>query len=335
MILTSKLDWNEIRYNLDKLSAEGFGARLLRVAGCHDLMTQHLGEEYLHKFPFPIVAIEEVIAELKAALSRHRPDEIGVVFIEEIAQTLLPAVRFCVDHQIRWTALGGHGTGGYRFDDPMVNFSLQASFHEQQQENFLKIDDPGTLADFANLCQALSMVRHLEGDIVECGCFNGSSGGIMLDYYNRKEYPKRHFHFFDVFSGFDYEAAYLSTDTRWADSHQSHGYEVVKQRLERKCGINSVTVKKRNIITDDFLEGIDKIAMANLDVDLYEAVEVGLRKLAPKIVRGGLIICEDAGHTPALIGARLALQIFMGSDLGREFVPVFMESGQVFLIRVN
>lgn len=334
MILTSKLDWNEIRNNLDKLSTEVPTARKVMVVGTRELIAEHLSADYLENLPFPIVSFEEAVPELEAALADHGRDEILVVFIEEIAQTLLPTVGFCVDHQIRWVALGGHGTGGYRFDDPMVNFSLRESFHEQQQENFLKIDDPGTLGDFVNLCQALSIIQHLEGDIVECGCFNGSSGGIILDYYNRKGYSRRNFYFFDVFSGFDYDAAYTSTDTRWADSHQSAGYDVVRRRLERKCGINSVTVKKQNIITDDFLDGIDKIAMANLDVDLYEAVDVGLRKLAPKIVKGGLLICEDAGHTPALIGARLALQRFMDSDLGRDFLPVFMESGQVFLIRL-
>ncbi|UXT92366.1 TylF/MycF family methyltransferase [Agrobacterium pusense] len=334
MILTSKLDWNEVRNNLDKLSTEVPMARRVMVVGAREHIAEHLGADYLANLPFPVVSFEEALPELEVALADHGRDEMLVVFIEEIAQTMLPLVGFCVDYQIRWVALGGHGTGGYRFDDPMVNFSLRESFHEQQQENFLKIDDPGTLGDFVNLCQALSIIQHLEGDIVECGCFNGSSGGVILDYYNRKGYPRRNFYFFDVFSGFDYDAAYTSTDTRWADSHQSAGYDIVRQRLERKCGINSVTVKKQNIITDDFLEGIDKIAMANLDVDLYEAVDVGLRKLAPKIVKGGLLICEDAGHTPALIGARLALQRFMDSDLGRDFLPVFMESGQVFLIRL-
>jgi hypothetical protein len=49
---------------------------------------------------------------------------------------------------------------------------------------------------------------------------------------------------------------------------------------------------------------------------------------------GGIMICEDAGHTPALIGARLALDNFLKSEQGKFFIPVHMTSGQVFLIRV-
>jgi hypothetical protein len=48
---------------------------------------------------------------------------------------------------------------------------------------------------------------------------------------------------------------------------------------------------------------------------------------------GGIMICEDAGHTPALVGAALALEQFLDSDLGAGFTPVHMTSGQTFLVR--
>lgn len=66
---------------------------------------------------------------------------------------------------------------------------------------------------------------------------------------------------------------------------------------------------------------------------MYEAVLFALFKIAPKIVTGGIMIVEDPGHTPALIGARVALEKFLYSNEGKLFTPIYMESGQFFLIK--
>ncbi len=47
------------------------------------------------------------------------------------------------------------------------------------------------------------------------------------------------------------------------------------------------------------------------------------------------MICEDAGHLPALMGARFALQDFIVSDAGKAFMPVHQTSGQVFLVKYS
>lgn len=58
-----------------------------------------------------------------------------------------------------------------------------------------------------------------------------------------------------------------------------------------------------------------------------------LEKLAPLIVPNGILIVEDAGQAPALIGARVALSQFMNTPAGKDFRPVYMESGQTLLIK--
>jgi hypothetical protein len=50
-------------------------------------------------------------------------------------------------------------------------------------------------------------------------------------------------------------------------------------------------------------------------------------------VKHGILVVEDPGHTPLLFGAKYALEKFLGEGLGRKFIPVAMDSGQVFLIR--
>jgi hypothetical protein len=210
---------------------------------------------------------------------------------------------------------------------------VEAALLEQTVDGYEKFWDPGSHQDFINLTQALYRTRRLPGSVVEVGCFRGSSGAVMLDYSARKRLPARHFWFFDVFQGFDYKEALESSDLVWANSHATEGEATVRRRLERKAGANQVTVRKLNIITDDIPDDLGPVAVANIDVDLYEAVVTGLTRIAPLMTIGGIMICEDAGHTPALIGAALALEQFLDSDLGAGFTPVHMTSGQTLLVR--
>jgi hypothetical protein len=54
---------------------------------------------------------------------------------------------------------------------------------------------------------------------------------------------------------------------------------------------------------------------------MYEAVAAALAKVAPLIAEGGIIIAEDQGHTPLLIGAYVAVQKFLKSPEGGILSP--------------
>jgi hypothetical protein len=51
------------------------------------------------------------------------------------------------------------------------------------------------------------------------------------------------------------------------------------------------------------------------------------------MVVGGILIVEDPGHTPLLIGACAALDLFLQTETGRKFTLIYMRSGQYFLVR--
>ena len=78
---------------------------------------------------------------------------------------------------------------------------------------------------------------------------------------------------------------------------------------------------------------IGPVALANIDVDLFEAVDAALMKVAPIVAPGGIIIVEDPGNIPLLIGARVALNDFMNTVWKDQFLSIYMESGQTFLLR--
>lgn len=100
-------------------------------------------------------------------------------------------------------------------------------------------------------------------------------------------------------------------------------------------GLDNVHVLRNSVICDALPDGIGPIAVANIDVDMCEAVEAALFRLAPLMSVGGVMIVEDAGHTPRLAGALLALDNFVRSDIGRAFRSVYMASGQTYLIRLG
>ncbi|WP_375460392.1 TylF/MycF/NovP-related O-methyltransferase [uncultured Enterovirga sp.] len=213
------------------------------------------------------------------------------------------------------------------------NFVWRKAAHEEsmyQRDHGYTYWDMG---DFDNLAQAIEITKHLDGSYVEVGTFRGSSGGAALCYMQAAK-MKRNCFFFDVFEGFDYEAAKESADAIWFGTHKTEGMDAVANRLTRfRSDLLNVTVERRNIITDQIPESVGRIAVINIDVDIYEGILAGLEKCAPRMLPGGIIILEDVGHTPGLIGAKVALEDFKATNLGKQFTGIYMASGQYWLLK--
>jgi hypothetical protein len=225
------------------------------------------------------------------------------------------------------------GPAKYIDHNAIAHRVLESEWQTQNAEGFAKWDSgPG---DFTNICQALEITRRVAGKFLEIGCYRGSSGSVALHYMNEAGIH-RDAHFFDVFDGFVYDAAKQSADAIWADSHATEGIDSVRARLKRHERADRglrVFVTRHNIVEEKIPGEIDAIAVANIDVDLYEAVKAALAKVATRMAPGGIMIVEDPGHTPALVGARVALDEFLATEQADKFIPIHMESGQTFLIR--
>lgn len=248
-------------------------------------------------------------------------DDLGAEFIRKI-----------VENRGKFFSVGIARPSKYANTNTTARDVLVAEYNRQEEAGFAKWDYGD--GDFQNIIQAIELTKDLEGDFVEIGCFRGSSSCVAMRYMNTKRIS-RNCHFLDVFEGFDYEEAKESADAFWKGTHKTEGKSLVEKRISEFADPSidlSVTVHKSNIITDDLKKISEKACLINLDVDLYEAVKAGLFKCAGIIVQHGIIIVEDAGHTPLLIGARLAINEFLETETGKRFIPVYMESGQTFLI---
>ena len=245
----------------------------------------------------------------------------------------LDIVRLLIKNNSVWYPCKNNNVGGYVFDNKLVRDIIEEENEKQSAEKFCNISSPGTVGDFVNLCQAIDATKHIDGDIVEIGVFRGSSSCVMLNFLQATNNLKKVW-LLDTFAGFTYPEAYTSPDRIWKDTHLSEGYEIISSRIRSRApDREGLEIQKLNIISDLLPQEIKKISMCNIDVDMLEAVQAALVKVAPLMAVGGIIICEDAGHAPALIGARLALDDFLQSAMGHNFTTIHMECGQIFLIK--
>jgi hypothetical protein len=185
------------------------------------------------------------------------------------------------------------------------------------------------VADFENIIQAIDITEDVPGHYVEIGVYQGRSAHLALHYMKEKSILRTAY-FIDTFAGFSFESARLSKDALWFDTHKETTYQNVVQFLSE---FDNVNILQLNIIEDNLPSEISSIAICNLDVDMYESTLNGLIKVSPLINNGGIIILEDQGHTPALIGAYLAVRDFLESDIGNKFIPIHLASGQMYLLR--
>jgi hypothetical protein len=108
----------------------------------------------------------------------------------------------------------------------------------------------------------------------------------------------------------------------------------INTMLKEECPNNDFKLVKSNICSDDIPTEIDKITVANIDVDMLEASLSAFEKVANRIVHGGIIIAEDPTSTPGLIGAFYAMEQFLLTDIGKKFMKLHL-TGQYFLIKIN
>jgi hypothetical protein len=184
------------------------------------------------------------------------------------------------------------------------------------------------------LCQAVELTKNLPGDFVEIGVFTGSSALTSLTHMRNLGTHRRCW-LLDTYEGFNYKTALESSDVIWAHTHLANKEHSINRITNLMSDTKQdVRVVSCEIVADPLPKEIQSIALANVDVDLYEAVLASLNKLAPLMVKRGIMVVEDPTSLPGLYGAYLAMNEFLDSDLGKAFIGV-RATTQYFLIRVD
>jgi Macrocin-O-methyltransferase (TylF) len=176
--------------------------------------------------------------------------------------------------------------------------------------------------------ELFKMVHELPGAIVECGVFKGASlvrfaaFRDLLGSTSAKQIVG-----FDTFAafpatGYDPDAAMREHLIEVAGS-ESIARSQLREILERR-GIDRCV----ELVEGDILQTVPayveqhpelRIALLNLDTDIYEPARVILEHLYPRIVPGGLLVLDDYGVFPGESDALDAY--FAGNDVEIRAFP--------------
>jgi len=149
-------------------------------------------------------------------------------------------------------------------------------------------------------------IAHLEGEIVECGVFKGASLMRFIDFIQlfEKNYSNtRKVIGFDVFG--EFPETEFSADKKELEDFKLETNGGVSINIEElESYIHNKSFSDAMLIKGDIIETVPrfvsenpdtKIALLNIDTDIFEPCEIILKHLAPMVVPGGLIIFDDYG----------------------------------------
>jgi O-methyltransferase len=177
-----------------------------------------------------------------------------------------------------------------------------------------------TMVKTKNLVSLYTLARrvneeNLEGDIVECGVWNGGSAALMALAAKQTEKDRhRTIWLFDSFSGLPPPGP---KDGVAENQHYFEGFNCGSltkvAEVFRKLGLAMDDVCVQSGWFDCVVPNaaVDRISLLHIDADWYESVKVVLTYLYPKVVPGGFIVLDDYGYWP---GCKRALDDFMAES---------------------
>ena len=166
--------------------------------------------------------------------------------------------------------------------------------------------------------------RHLPGNFWECGVYKGGTAIMLASVISSA--PGKQLHLFDTFGGMpsvnsDYDNYHISGD--FSDT----SLETVRRRV----GEDAHIFYHAGFVPDTFggLEA-ERIAIAHIDVDIYQSVIDCCTFIYPRLSGGGFMVFDDYGFVTCA-GARMAVDEFFVDKPDR---PLVLPTGQAVVIKV-
>jgi hypothetical protein len=166
------------------------------------------------------------------------------------------------------------------------------------------------------------------GDIIEFGVFKGNSLSRLIIF---KEIfsKKKKIYAFDQFGEFKVPKLILREDKKKLkiflkeSGKQSVSLKYLKKNLIQRKLYKKVQLIKGNIFLtlDKFLKKNlnKKFSFINLDVDLYHITYFILKKIWPRVTKGGIVLFDDYKSFP---GATKAINLFLKENKNAYFKKV-------------
>lgn len=170
----------------------------------------------------------------------------------------------------------------------------------------------GSLDRYLYFLNQLEKVRHLEGDIVECGVSIGH-GALLFLLMSEYLGVERTYYGFDSFEGFPAPGEKDGVTPITGKDFWANPSETVL-RVLKDGRVPEETIRTRVRLVKGYFQEtlpryVGKIALLHLDCDLFDSYKVALRTLYDKVVPGGIIMFDEYDDA-RWAGARLAIDEF-------------------------
>lgn len=169
--------------------------------------------------------------------------------------------------------------------------------------------------------ELLGQVAHLEGDLAECGVYQGATAYLLCE---ATAGTGKRVHLFDSFQGLSRPGT--SDGDYWRTGALSSEEAHVRRNL---AGFEAFELHPGWIPTR-FSEVADRrFSFVHVDVDLYQPTRDSVEFFYPRLVPGGLMVLDDYGFANCP-GARQAVDEFF---LTRPERVLKLPTGQAFVIK--
>ena len=201
---------------------------------------------------------------------------------------------------------------------------------------------PKRRSRFFNLMQALESTTGLAGGVVECGCWRGLSSFLTCEYLRRRDpfFRGSGFTIIDSFEGLSEPGAEDSIERNIVRGGQDRKGKPFKGSGAYAASMEHVRGVLGEFPDVEFVKGWIPQVLATLperqfryvhvDLDLYAPILEAFRYFHPRLVRGGVLVCDDYGSL-FWPGAKRAVEEFCEQSGARLLASV---TGQAIVVKL-
>ena len=214
----------------------------------------------------------------------------------------------------------------HQLRDDLMYWEQEPEF-QSLYEQARAVCGPGPKDRYYVLKELLLSMGTLEADTAECGVYRGLGSWLICHYARQMGSSCRH-HCFDSFEGLSAPTPAdvpRRDDVRsWHAGDMTASLDEVRRALRQFDGIEY----HPDWIPQCFEAAAEqRFSFVHLDVDLYEPTRDALSFFHPRLVAGGILLCDDDGFLTCP-GARRAVDEFVAA-IGARVVR--LPTGQAYL----
>ncbi len=178
-----------------------------------------------------------------------------------------------------------------------------------------------------NLYYLSKSISNLNGETAECGVFHGASSFLILK--SNIDFKKEHY-IFDSFEGLScpdkIDIVEDEKINKWSKNDLAIDERIVRENLDQ---FDNVTYLKGWIPEKFNFVASKRFSLVHIDVDLYQPTLDSISFFYPRMVTGGMLICDDYGFVTCP-GAYKALNKFLEDKVENI---IHLTTGQAVIIK--